>query len=205
VEASFPILLLTHTQQLFIRLDLGKTNIAFERMRAAITHLHHDPSIQAERPELILQGTYLRDILLKSFSSARTTEQGTATLQGPDDVHYPPHEKLDHGSRISGEHEGIFRDDMRIRSWAKRYSMVNPLKIEGDPKLPLNDTQIRATAMMIAERISLVHGVGLNPCETSFFFLTTNIQPPGTGKTKTIIEAIKLLKVASYLSTLTSH
>jgi hypothetical protein len=49
---------------------------------------------------------------------------------------------------------------MRIRSWARRYSDLNPVRVEGDPVLSgLNATQTRAIAMMVGERISLVQGV----------------------------------------------
>ncbi|KZT59581.1 P-loop containing nucleoside triphosphate hydrolase protein [Calocera cornea HHB12733] len=71
---------------------------------------------------------------------------------------------------------GVFSSNQLIQSWAHRYRRPNPIVIEGDPVLPLNETQTRAIAMMLSERLSLVQG------------------PPGTGKTKTIIEAIRLLK-----------
>ncbi|KAH9052013.1 hypothetical protein EDB83DRAFT_1204435 [Lactarius deliciosus] len=98
-------------------------------------------------------------------------------FQAADDTSYAAHDALDHSWKIGGGHGGIFKDDMRIQSWAKRYSRVNPIRAEGDPELHgLNATQVRAVAMMVGERFSLIHG------------------PPGTGKSKTIIEAARLLK-----------
>ncbi|KAJ7634774.1 P-loop containing nucleoside triphosphate hydrolase protein [Roridomyces roridus] len=141
------------------RIDVGRSNIVYERMRDAISHFNHNPQqleeaeISADR-ELILQGTHLRDVLLRS--SQPTTEDGDNNV----------------------ETGGAFKDDQRIHSWATRYSQPVPLVMEGDPQLSrLNATQIRAMAMMIGQRVSLIQG------------------PPGTGKTKTIIETVKLLKV----------
>ncbi|KIJ60439.1 hypothetical protein HYDPIDRAFT_98653 [Hydnomerulius pinastri MD-312] len=161
------------------RLDVGRSNIIFERMRTAISHFHQDPAApdadSAPDKQYIMQGTHLRDVLLESFSPASTSLH--EPLQAADEVQYVSHETLEHQSREDRDHGGAFKDDMRIQSWARRYSQKDPIRIDGDPVLDgLNPTQIRAVAMMIGERISLVQG------------------PPGTGKTKTIIEAVKLLK-----------
>lgn len=110
----------------------------------------------------MLQGTHLRDVLLKSFSPEHV--HLPQTLQEPDNVDYPSHQKLDHGITVgkgeSGYEEmGAFRDDMRIQSWARRYAEIDPVVVEGDPDLSgLNRTQIRALAMMIGQRISLIQG-----------------------------------------------
>ncbi|KAG2152811.1 P-loop containing nucleoside triphosphate hydrolase protein [Suillus clintonianus] len=166
------------------RLDIGRSNIVFIRMREAISRFNHDPQALEDRTQLIsspdnqfiLHGTHLRDVLLRSFSPDRPSLH--APLQPPDEVEYVPRGRLEHDSREVREHGGAFKEDMHIQSWARRYSQINPIIIDGDPVLEgLNATQIRAIAMMISERISLVQG------------------PPGTGKTKTIIEAVKLLKV----------
>ncbi|KAF7297208.1 hypothetical protein MIND_00953900 [Mycena indigotica] len=143
------------------RMDVGHSDITYDRMRAAITHLSQDviqleTAVMEENRQLILHGTDLRDLLLRSSHP-----------EGPpsdiDDVRNT---------------SGAFKDDQRIYSWAQRYSKSSPLVMDGDPPLDgLNNSQIRAIAMMIGERLSLVQG------------------PPGTGKTRTIIEAIKLLKL----------
>ena len=147
------------------RLDVGRSNVIFRRMRTAISHFNHNPlSLEqsdvssAFDRQLIFQGTHLRDVLLRSFSPAMTSAH--APLQAADDVSYISHETLEHASRDSGDHCGSFNDDMRIRSWARRYSEANPVRVEGDPLLSgLNATQTRAVAMMVGERISLVQGV----------------------------------------------
>jgi len=144
------------------RLDVGRSNIIFDRMRTAISHFNHNAS-SLEHPDpsighYIFQGTHLRDVLLRTFSPALSSTH--APLQAADDVDYISHETLEHSSRERGDHNGAFKNDMRIRSWVKRYSEVNPVRVEGDPVLGgLNATQTRAIAMMIGERISLVQGV----------------------------------------------
>ncbi|KAF8064109.1 P-loop containing nucleoside triphosphate hydrolase protein [Lyophyllum atratum] len=165
------------------RLDVGRSNIIYERMREAIGHLHQDPQVleaaSTADPQPVLVGTHLRDVLLRTFEPSEEPHEHVG-VQAPDDVAYLPHEELEHvGKSLTGASDfGAFKDDMRIQSWARRYAEVDPVVVEGDPVLEgLNDTQRRAVATMIGQRICLVQG------------------PPGTGKTKTIIEAVKLLKV----------
>ncbi|BEI82979.1 hypothetical protein CcaverHIS002_0308470 [Cutaneotrichosporon cavernicola] len=114
-----------------------------------------DAARQKTPEQRILFGTALRDLLLRRFQAD-----------------YTP--KLD----IEGA-ESVEDDNKLIDSWTRRYRTpagVKPLVVEGDPEIPLNDSQTRAIAMMLSERLSLVQG------------------PPGTGKTRVIVEAIKLLK-----------
>ncbi|KAJ8521488.1 hypothetical protein ONZ45_g1808 [Pleurotus djamor] len=164
------------------RLDVGRSNIIFQRMRDAISHMHHNVASQESASnstsrEYILQGSHLRDVFLRSFESNSELLEHEG-LQQPDDAHYVTHETLDHvPAQSNADHEGAFKGDMRIQSWARRYMQKDSVVVEGDPAIEgLNTTQRRAMAMMVGQRISLVQG------------------PPGTGKTKTIIETIKLLK-----------
>ena len=134
-------------------------------MRAGIARLSQDPSVHEEDyapdRQYISQGTHLRDVLLRSFSPQ--SESLHEPLQAPDDVEYVPRETLEHRSREQRDHSSVFQDDMRIHSWAQRYARHNPIQIDGDPPLlGLNPTQIRAVAMMLGERISLVQGVSLS-------------------------------------------
>jgi len=112
-------------------------------MRAAINSLGTDPELQEKAniqdgDELVLQGTYLWDVLLESFS---------------DDP--------DPQSKSEENQPGIFFPNQQIQSWAKRYSVLgDPIEVEGDPKLlGLNATQRRAIAVMLKERVSLIQGV----------------------------------------------
>ncbi|KAJ3862668.1 P-loop containing nucleoside triphosphate hydrolase protein [Lentinula novae-zelandiae] len=150
---------------------------------------------QRER-EYILMGTHLRDVLLQSSQPSESPHAHRA-LQDAEDPNYVERDVLEHDyhpDHLSlptggfqeqppslGDNHGAFHDDMLISSWANRYSHPNPVVIEGDPQFEelsrMNETQKRAMAMMIGERISLVQG------------------PPGTGKTLTIISTIKLLKM----------
>jgi hypothetical protein len=139
-------------------------------MRDAITHLNNDPVALASPEEsvpdrqVILQGTHLRDVLLRSFAPAEEDRHAHTPLQDADDEAYVAHETLDHASRLGGNTFGVFSQDMHIHSWAMRHSMMPPIKMDGDPVLEgFNETQVRAIALMIRERMSLVQGV-------SFFF-----------------------------------
>ena len=151
------------------RLDLGQSNIAHARMVAAISRLSHNvPAIEqaaGDGQKYMLHGTHLRHVLLDSFSPTSKSIHSTP-LQQADETEYVPHETLDHGSRVSKDSRGAFKDDMRIMSWAKRYMRPNPVRVEGDPCLPLNASQIRAIATMIGEGVSLIQGVG-SPADAS--------------------------------------
>ena len=72
--------------------------------------------------------------------------------------------------------DGLFANDQRIRSWYERYARDDPIRMDGDPDLGLNPSQLQAVAMMLKERVSLVQG------------------PPGTGKTRTLVQTVSLLK-----------
>ncbi|KZT23060.1 P-loop containing nucleoside triphosphate hydrolase protein [Neolentinus lepideus HHB14362 ss-1] len=168
IKVSFPELYDLGAYSGSWRLDVGHTNLVYERMRTAIGFLEHDPSesdVTVPDRQLIIQGTYLRDKLLRSFDPATKMS--------------PPSEDVEQEVQTPLPRENsILCDDMRIHSWATRYSRPNPVRVEGDPVITgLNSTQIRAIATMIGQRLSLVQG------------------PPGTGKTKTIVETVKLLKV----------
>ncbi|KAJ3796484.1 P-loop containing nucleoside triphosphate hydrolase protein [Lentinula aff. detonsa] len=189
------------------RIDLTENDYIFELMRTAIESFGSDVRMQEktgsflsqsgseERHERALNGTHLRDVLLRSFQPSERPHAHRA-LQDADDTNYVEREVLEHdyhpdhlslptgGFQVKpplDENRGIFRDNILIQSWASRYSRSNPVVVEGDPHFEelgrMNETQKRAMAMMLGERISLVQG------------------PPGTGKTLTIISTVKLLKV----------
>ena len=152
------------------RIDVGISDLIFERMRTAMARFNNDVSLQEPNfvpndQQMTLHGTHLRDIFLRFLLPGHA--HLPQTLQSPDDVNYPSHQKLDHGSivgkgRCGYEQMGTFRGDMRIQSWARRYAEIDPITIDGDPDLSgLNKTQIRAIAMMIGQRISLIQGVRL--------------------------------------------
>jgi len=126
----------------------------YERMRAAVSHLRNDvQKLENEVPrpstEHILQGTKVRDVILRSFKIGHKRAA-------------PAEEEVSTTNASAGtESGGIFKQDQRIQSWAKRYSQHNPMVMEGDPPLVgLNASQIRAMATMIGERMSLIQGVG---------------------------------------------
>lgn len=145
--------------------------------------------------QTILNGTSIRDILLRAFqtdylplSSSAETETETevdtdriltgipvipeATAMKPTDIDATPLPT----PHAHSAPRGVLARDQMIQSWTRRYRSSQALEVEGDPIIPLNQSQLRAIAMMLSERVSLVQG------------------PPGTGKTRVIVETIKLLK-----------
>ena len=140
------------------RLDLGRPNLVYERMRTAISHLQHDPqeidqTFAGSSSQYMLQGTKLRDVILRTFDPEKSA---------PEDVTYPSRDVLDHEARgiTNFADLGAFRNDQRIMSWAKRYSKDYPIVMDGDPPIDLNHSQRKAIATMIGQRISLIQGVG---------------------------------------------
>lgn len=141
------------------RLDLGRPNLVYERMRTAISNLQHDPqqiekTVAGISSQYMLQGTKLRDVILRTFDPEKSPWQ--------DDVTYPSHDVLEHEARGKTNFAdlGAFRNDQRIMSWAKRYSKDDPIVMDGDPPIDLNNSQRKAIATMIGQRISLIQGVG---------------------------------------------
>lgn len=147
------------------RLDVGYSNVVFSRMREAIAQLGLDPASQETNTghsdsnrQAVLRGTYLRDILLRSFYVPPPVDPNDHS-DNPEMEETPSQ----HWSKVEPSFDGIFKDNMHIQSWAERYSMIEPLVIEGDPDLSgLNPTQVRAMAMMLKNRCSLVQGVRLS-------------------------------------------
>jgi hypothetical protein len=134
-------------------------------------------SARNKQIQTILNGTSTRDLLLRAFQTDYQTPESSANLSlaaplKPSDIDATPI-PTPHAQSTS---QGILARDQLIQSWARRSRRLKALRIEGDPIINLNPSQLRAMAMMLSERISLVQG------------------PPGTGKTRVIVEVIKLLK-----------
>ncbi|WWC70009.1 uncharacterized protein I206_103953 [Kwoniella pini CBS 10737] len=144
-----------------------------------------------QKDQTILRGTTVRDLLLRAFqedyfppnhssSSANTSVQQVLTdhiVQSTTDLHPSDLDTTPIPNIQLSPATGILAKNQLIQSWIERHrGPGTPVKVEGDPHLGLNESQTRAIAMMLGERLSLVQG------------------PPGTGKTRVIIETIKLLK-----------
>ena len=156
------------------RLDIWQSSIAYKRMREAVGFLNNDPDkvpvhhgYEDSDREVMQRGTFLRDILLRSYAPKESTEDRDKEFS-PDKDTSPEIEIVatqDELADTSQESllpplDGLFKQDARIQSWAKRYSEPDPLVIEGDPVLQgLNETQVRAIAMMLNNRLTLVQGV----------------------------------------------
>jgi hypothetical protein len=136
-----------------------------------------------EWKEYVLQGTALRDVLLRGFRPEvrRKVENakakaGVEVLEvGEGDEVVVEYEDKDmfggvdaegldvaaaEGPGASEKKLGVFAEDQRIQSWARRYSLPVPLVMDGDMALKgMNPSQIRAMALMVGNRVSLVQGV----------------------------------------------
>lgn len=128
-----------------------------------------------DKEQKILYGTGLRDLLLRRFqedyqplnsqpanpkdSESEFADDGISSEtvgMKPSDVetHPAPTPHAEDAPR------GILTRNKLIDSWTRRYrDRQEPLVVEGDPHVPLNPSQLRAIAMMLSERLSLVQGV----------------------------------------------
>ncbi|CAO1616018.1 unnamed protein product [Parajaminaea phylloscopi] len=146
------------------RLDLAPNGAIDVKIDEAIESLDIDAQGLASRDfehKWELTGTELIDLILPQASSSRE-ELSHDVANGKD--------------RTQNRLASIFESDLRIRSWYERYLRPNPLIIDGDPDLGLNESQLRAVATMLSCPLSLIQG------------------PPGTGKTHTLVSTLKLLK-----------
>lgn len=140
----------------------------------------------SDRPEqTILAGTALRDKLLRAFQQDFIPYESTTALATSSSPLPAPVGQDDDGIRIVNDgivapqhnlnandvdaipvprvHKsmsGTLIRNEEIRSWAERHRMEGEVeKSKSDPDVPLNPSQLRAIAMMISERLSLVQGV----------------------------------------------
>jgi hypothetical protein len=160
------------------RIDLGLNDHPYRTQRKAIRALQSDPIAQQadDTPfpsnpsrlpytpeETILNGTGLRDKILRAFQTDyipytphdTLSEARSAPTIRPDDLDAIPVPTPSLPSENS-----ILSDDQLIQSWTKRHRKAGrAIRIEGDPDIRLNESQMRAMAMMLSERMSLVQGV----------------------------------------------
>jgi hypothetical protein len=130
-----------------------------------------------KRPEqTILAGTALRDKLLRAFQEDYMPYQPTDVVDGegkatqaevlndglvapPKQLHADDVDAVPSPTRHQPMSGSFIRNEL-IRSWTTRYRAEGEvIKAEGDPEIPLNPSQMRAIAMMLSERLSLVQGV----------------------------------------------
>ncbi|PWN44649.1 P-loop containing nucleoside triphosphate hydrolase protein [Ceraceosorus guamensis] len=131
----------------------GENLLVYKRTAKALDVMSNDLENQYKAPRKRADDSYAEYIL--SGTSVADALLGLAPAEGA----------------------SAFAGDQRLASWVRRRLRPGPiLQMEGDPGLGLNESQERAVATMLGNRLSLVQG------------------PPGTGKTRTIVAAIQLLK-----------
>jgi hypothetical protein len=110
----------------------------------------------------ILNGTALRDILFRSFQPSDAVAQPQTGRASPTDVLPTDVDATPMPSQPAAQRgRGAFWQHAAIASWADRYRRPNPVRFKTDPPLNLNPSQMRAIALMLGERLSLVQGVRL--------------------------------------------
>lgn len=125
---------------------MGYKDFNFKMMRKAISLIHNDARILEQPTGSPLLGAESKPDKDSAEESGQNSEL-LGRLQDPN--------RID-----DANHFGAFRNDTRIHSWAQRYSRSDPLVIQGDPIIKnMNTSQVRAMAMMIGQRLSLVQGV----------------------------------------------
>ncbi|GAA5985540.1 hypothetical protein JCM11641_007986 [Rhodosporidiobolus odoratus] len=147
-------------------------------------------SVASTLREWTLQGTELRELFVPSISAngskspsvpAGSIPMPASTVASPPPAtpsltaDWPLSTNLAPADSLHPSE--LLRQNQLINSWIKRYSREEPLAMPGDPDLGLNESQMRAIAMALGERLSLIQG------------------PPGTGKSQTIVSLISLLKL----------
>ncbi|GAA5871027.1 hypothetical protein JCM8547_005335 [Rhodosporidiobolus lusitaniae] len=172
------------------QIDLGLDTSSYTLQETGLQNLYLDPSRQRLRNadhiaqlqsnflqahvagtprEWTLQGTELREIIVPHLPSPSSS---------PHDPSLPSLSPSATDTAASTHPSSLLRSNQLINSWIQRYSRPGPpLAMPGDPELGLNESQTRAIAMGLGERLSLIQG------------------PPGTGKSQTIVSLIALLKL----------
>lgn len=174
------------------------SDFAIQKQREAIDRLNLDPVLQdqqslpaalddqdpedealavtmrRQRPQEILIGTGLRDLILRRFQShcqpLLTPGSGKLDEIAAQVAEMKP-EDMEASTGIDYDDSsprGILSPNKLIDSWARRYRVPEgrvPVAVEGDPHVPLNPSQTRAIAMMLSERLSLVQGVSFDQDE----------------------------------------
>lgn len=126
-------------------------------MRIALKHISYDLNAQdfifriCGNEHIPLRGSFLSTCILQSFHSGIW----------PDPILPASETKGEFlGINATPVTQGPLGSDMRIQSWATRYDQSDPLVVEGDPHLDrLGPSQLRAIAVMLKNRVSLVQGV----------------------------------------------
>jgi regulator of nonsense transcripts 1 len=130
--------------------------------------------------QMALAGTALRDLLLRRFQAdyapplagpaGITTGEPTESAESVNPASFADAADMkptdvDAVASVTVPEQtapGILGRNQLIASWTKRYRQPEGREIvavEGDPVVPLNSSQVRAIALMLSERLSLVQGV----------------------------------------------
>jgi hypothetical protein len=133
------------------RLDLGVSKAGYVRTMEALQ--------ATNKGSMNFQVRYVWPEILRRWKFGK--------LQSPRDMDHPSQTipACSASTESQKSTPGIFSSNPDIVDWAQRHSQ-NPHPKEGDPNLNLNETQVKAIALMLLEWISLIQGVSkLNDVE----------------------------------------
>lgn len=155
------------------RLDVGYDDTSYRRMEEALRKLPLNAEDQRRTNLAISQGPHerSRDILIQG------TEVRDAVLQGFAQTYTDHSINMQTMPAAPVSHNSIFLKDQWIASWAKRHSRKIPMQVDilvpsqivadilahsrmdGDPDLGLDESQLRAVANALANSTMLIQGV----------------------------------------------
>jgi hypothetical protein len=143
LDIYFPKLALPQSlSSTLFRIEIAYDAIVYERMKTALSRLACDTAAQREQTRQAWEEV--------SLTSERVSER---TLRGTElrDVLIPEFGRSSRGSELLG--------NQLVRSWVERYRKHEPFHLDGDPDLGLNNSQLRAVAASLGERVSVIQGV----------------------------------------------
>jgi hypothetical protein len=126
------------------RVEIAHDDIVYERMRVALSRLACDAEAQREATRQVWEKV---DVMTERI--VERIIRGTELR----DVLIPEFGRPSRGSELLG--------NQLVRSWVERYRRRDPLHLNGDPDLGLNNSQLRAVAASVGERVSVIQGVRL--------------------------------------------
>jgi hypothetical protein len=124
------------------RVEITNDDVIYRRMISALSLLACDAAAQREDTRRNWE-----QLDPESLTVKENIVQGTELR----DILIPSFGRPRRGSELLG--------NQLLRSWVERYRRPIPFRLDGDPDLGLNDSQLRAVASSLGERATVIQGV----------------------------------------------